>query len=89
MTPLLHPKKEWWTAQELSEAGLPDVPNTRQGVDALIKRSRWQETSLARRREGRGGGWEYSWKLLPQDARRSLLRAAVMPVPAAPARVGR
>ena len=87
MTNLLHPEKEWWTAAEIAAAALPALPNTRQGVDALIKRDRWQEGSFARRREGRGGGWEYCWKLFPQDARRALLKAAIKPqAPASPSR---
>ena len=77
----LTPKQEWWTAQELADASLPDMPNTKRGVNALADRSAWQsQPELARRRSGRGGGWEYSWKLLPARAQRQLL-AAVLPAP--------
>lgn len=85
----LRPEKEWWTAQEIAEAGLVDLPETRQGIDALIKRDNWQSTSFARRRQGRGGGWEYSWKLFPQFARRALLKAVAKPVIAEPPRKDR
>ena len=69
------PPQQWWSAEELAAAGLPDLPSTRQGVEALIKRGGWrQDAAQARRRAGRGGGWEYSWKLLPVRARHQLTR---------------
>ena len=76
----LRPDKEWWTAKEIAEAKLADLPSSQQGVDALIKRDKWQSSMLARRREGRGGGWEYSWRLFPDFARRALLKAVAKPV---------
>ena len=70
------PHKLWWTAQELAEAALPDMPNTRQGLDAHVKKGGWRgHPQFARRRTGRGGGWEYFWKLLPSRAQVALLRA--------------
>lgn len=85
MTRALTPSQEWWTAEELASACLPDLPATRQGVEALIKRGQWRADPMrARRREGRGGGWEYSWQLLPERARRKLL-AQTAPAGAAPA----
>ena len=57
----ISPDKEWWTADEIAARGLPDLPKTRQGVEALLKKLGWRaQPSLARRRAGRGGGWEYS-----------------------------
>ena len=51
------PVKEWWTAQEIGDANLPDLPNTRQGVEAEAKRDGWRgHPDFARKREGRGGG---------------------------------
>jgi len=73
----LRPEKTWWTVSELAEAALPDLPATRQNVDAYAKRSGWREhPELSRKRSGRGGGWEYNWKLLPMRARRRLLKQA-------------
>lgn len=72
----LRPEKEWWTAAELAAAGLPDMPGTRQNVEALAKREGWRGTAFSRPRQGRGGGWEYSWQLLPIRARRQLLADA-------------
>lgn len=88
MTSHLTPAQEWWTAEELASAGLPDLPASRQGVDALIKRLHWrEEPNHARRRAGKGGGWEYSWRLLPDRAKRKLLQAAAQAadIPGAPA----
>ena len=80
------PAQEWWTTAALAESGLPDIPNTRQGVEALVARHDWRaQPGLARRRGGRGGGWEYSWKLLPVRAQSALLKAAS---PAEPAESG-
>ena len=80
----LHPDKEWWTAAELAESGLSDLPNSRQGVEALAGRLDWRaQVDLARRRQGRGGGWEYHWRLLPKRAQRELIGRANTPVPAA------
>ena len=90
---LLTPSQEWWTAEELASAGLPDLPASRQGVEALIKRIGWRsDPHHARRRSGKGGGWEYSWKLLPDRAKRKLLQAASAEAEtpkAPPARQGR
>lgn len=70
----LVPDQEWWTAEEISAAALPDLPGSRQGVEAIIKRHDWRgQAAFARRRSGRGGGWEYSWQLFPPRARRKLL----------------
>lgn len=80
MSPILTPTQEWWTADEISAAGLPDMPASKRGVNAVIERLGWRgQAGLARRREGRGGGWEYSWRLLPMRAQRQLL-ASVAPI---------
>lgn len=69
------PDQTWWTAREIAEAGLPDLPGTRQNVEAMAKRLDWRaQPNHARRRKGRGGGWEYSWVLFPLRARRKLLQ---------------
>ena len=70
------PDREWWTTSELASSGLPDVPNTRQGVDMLADRQDWRShPEHCRKRAGRGGGWEYNWRLLPLRAQRMLLQA--------------
>lgn len=71
------PIHEWWNSTELAGSGLPDVPETRQGVDDMARRENWRaHPQFARRRAGRGGGWEYHWKLLPLRAQTALLKAA-------------
>lgn len=83
------PDREWWTAAELAEAALPDLPASRQGVELTIKRQGWRQApGAARRRKSRGGGWEYHWTLLPSRAQQALLAQAA-PAPGAPAPVDR
>lgn len=78
------PAQEWWTPAQIAESELPDLPKTRQGVDALADRLNWRSaTKFARRRAGKGGGWEYSWKLFPNAAQRALIRQTVAPRAAA------
>ena len=78
---MLTPSQEWWTAAELADAGLPDVPTTKRGVNILAKKLAWNgQTGFARKRATRGGGWEYSWKLLPQRAQQALLTREVKEV---------
>ncbi|WP_054007857.1 transposase domain-containing protein [Cypionkella psychrotolerans] len=91
MANALTPLQEWWTAEELAAAGLPDLPGSRQGIEATIKRAQWRaNVDHARRREGRGGGWEYNWQLLPERARRKLLTEASVGVAApVPVKMGR
>ena len=71
------PQKVWWTPQEIAEANLPEMPNTKRGVQKIAERFDWRsDPDLARRRAGRGGGWEYSWRLFPALAQRALLATA-------------
>ena len=80
MTARLTPDREWWTTAEIAEAGLPDLPVTRQGADKLAERENWRgQAKFARRRAGKGGGWEYSWRLFPSRAQRRLLMAVAAP----------
>jgi hypothetical protein len=80
------PSQEWWTSAEIAEARLPDMPTARQPVEKVIARGAWRETSLARRRSGRGGGWEYHWSLLPIRAQAALLKTATVSEVPAPAK---
>ncbi|MEO0861107.1 MAG: transposase domain-containing protein [Pseudomonadota bacterium] len=67
------PEKEWWTATELANQTLPDIPHTTRGIDKRGKQLGWREDAKrARRRKGAGGGWEYHWTILPSRARRKL-----------------
>lgn len=61
--------KEWLTAREIAEAGLRDIPSTKMGVNLLAEREGWNaHPAYARKRAGRGGGMEYSFRILPSIA---------------------
>ncbi len=71
MTNLL--SKNWLTAKELAELRLAGMPATERAIQIMAKREGWQDhSSLARKRAGRGGGWEYHIDLLPEAARTDL-----------------
>ncbi|QBF31536.1 transposase domain-containing protein [Thalassococcus sp. S3] len=73
----LEPERVWWTASQIAEAKLPDLPTTKRRINDLAERERWNnDPELSRRRQGKGGGWEYHWKLLPIRAQLKLLDAA-------------
>ncbi|MCC5966163.1 MAG: Mu transposase C-terminal domain-containing protein [Natronohydrobacter sp.] len=81
----LAPQRIWWTASDLAEAGLPDIANTQKGVELWVKRIHLRaHPDYARKRAGRGGGWEYHWKALPARAQRKLLSEAQAPVASLP-----
>lgn len=68
------PTQVWWTAEEIAAAALPDLPTTKRRVNSLAERLDWRaQQGFARRRSGRGGGWEYSWRLFPSRAQAALL----------------
>lgn len=71
--------KEWYSAPEIAALGLRDLPTTAQGVNRLAKTDDWagrkdaSDTPLARRRQGRGGGLEYNYRLFPSTSQNQLL----------------
>ncbi|SMF82855.1 Mu DNA-binding domain-containing protein [Tistlia consotensis] len=71
--------KVWHTAAELAALRLPGLPSSKKRIIELAKRQAWQErrnlddAPLARRRQGRGGGWEYHYTLLPDAAAAKLV----------------
>ncbi len=68
------PNKIWWSVREIADATLPELPTAPKNIIAMAKRLRWQEQAcMARKRQGRGGGWEYNWQLFPLAARKFLL----------------
>ncbi|MEQ8605150.1 MAG: transposase domain-containing protein [Marivibrio sp.] len=76
--------REWFTAAELAQLALPGLPATQRGVNDLAKRKRWSThrsvagTALARRRQGRGGGFEYHYTVLPKEAQLKLVADSAM-----------
>jgi transposase InsO family protein len=73
----LEPHKLWWTADELVAARLPGLPGTKRGINFKADQDGWRTVpNGARKRQGRGGGWQYHWSVLPQDAQSKLLKDA-------------
>lgn len=64
--------KEWFTAAELAELGLPDLPTEKKNVLLMAERRAWtradREGRLWRPRRGRGGGIELHYTALPPAA---------------------
>jgi putative transposase len=87
--------REWFTAAELAEMALPNLPSTGRGIALLARREEWDhpanEGRTWRRHEGRGGGVEYNICTLPQRAQTALLvkqtKAREVEIPAQKARV--
>lgn len=68
------PTRIWWSAAEIAAEALPDMPATTRGVNTLSERLNWRsDPHHAQRRKGRGGGWEYHWKLFPMATQKKLL----------------
>ncbi len=71
--------KVWFTASEIASLILPNLPTTDRAVQIKAKKEKWQELSdaaanpLARKRKGRGGGWEYHYTLFPLRAQAKLV----------------
>ncbi|NIX75416.1 transposase domain-containing protein [Microvirga terricola] len=71
----------FYTPAELASMSLPGLPGTERGVQLLADRENWRQDKLAwpanlnglwRRREGRGGGFEYAAGILPLRAQTAL-----------------
>lgn len=72
--------KEWFTPSEIAALALPETPATIRGVNIVAQREDWKHKinaagkGLARKRSGRGGGWEYHYSVLPSMAQTRLVR---------------
>ncbi len=70
--------KKWFTTKELAEFGLCGLPSKQNRIAELAKSQKWDSAiakngePLARKRAGRGGGFEYHIDLLPNAARDDL-----------------
>jgi hypothetical protein len=71
---------EWFNAKALADIELRCLPHSKMGVHNLAQREKWRSRrdrmgrALARRKQGRGGGWEYHYTLLPAEAQEDLTR---------------
>lgn len=74
MSPAL--SREWFTAADLAALALPGLPSDKRAMQRHIDAAGWQapdaEDRRWRRRQGRGGGVEYHYSLLPLAARAKL-----------------
>lgn len=70
--------KEWWTPAELAELKLPGLPSRREDIARKADQDGWRNPArefphdpagVWRRREGRGGGFEYRYDVLPDAAK--------------------
>ena len=68
------PAQEWWSAAEIAEAYLPDLPTSKRKVNDRAAREGWdRQPGKVRRRKGKGGGLEYHFTLFPVRARLALI----------------
>ncbi|ALJ14236.1 transposase domain-containing protein [Sphingopyxis macrogoltabida] len=76
--------KVWFTASELADTGLAGLPKRKREINRLADIQNWKVAAddrgarLARRRAGRGGGFEYHVSLLPAAARADLVRRGLV-----------
>ena len=78
--------KEWFTAAELADAKLPGLPASLRGINDVAMRCGWRlDTKRARKLAAVGGGYEYHYSLLPQDARSKIAFLEAAPTIAATA----
>ncbi|EGY34738.1 phage transposase [Aggregatibacter actinomycetemcomitans serotype e str. SC1083] len=54
--------KSFYSAKELSELGLKSLPSTHRGILDKAKRENWESC----KRDGKGGGYEYAVKSMPE-----------------------
>lgn len=68
--------QNWYSAAEIAAMGLPGVPSSKQGIQSRIESENWlapeREGQTWRRRQGRGGGFEFTVYALPLPARAAL-----------------
>lgn len=73
---------EWLSPVKIAALRLPEIPSTQPGVGKLAAREGWATRTsptgepLARKRQGKGGGWEYHVSLLPEAAQIEMARRA-------------
>lgn len=76
----------WFSAAELASLDLPGLPSTKQGITHRIQMENWcdpeNEGKCWRRRNGRGGGFEFTPYVLPTLAQAALVARIQQPVEA-------
>ncbi|WP_339863251.1 transposase domain-containing protein [Paremcibacter congregatus] len=85
--------QEFYTAAEIAALQLPGLPCTDRAIQIKAKTENWHSqtnmagASLVRKREGRGGGFEYHYSLLPIWAQNKLILDARRKVKTTPLHV--
>lgn len=76
--------REWFTAAELADLGLPGLPGDKRSINRRAQEERWSSRIgadgelLVRKRSGRGGGIEFHVSLLPGEAAIELARRGII-----------
>lgn len=76
--------KEFFSAEELASLALRGLPSSKRKINEIAARDGWafavgeNDRPLYRCRQGRGGGHEYHWSLLPIAARRELIKRGIV-----------
>lgn len=74
--------QEWYAPSDLADLKLPGLPETRSGIAALADKQGWRQAEqeypgnplgIWRKRQARGGGFEYRPDVLPLAARAKLV----------------
>lgn len=79
--------REWFTAAELAELRLPGLPGDKSSVNRRARQDGWAlqvavgKLPLARERQGRGGGMEFHFTVLPASAQVDLVRRGIVAKP--------
>lgn len=81
--PDIEGRREWFTASELAEFALPELPRDKRSINRRAQEERWSTRTaadgspLVRPHAGRGGGVDYHVSLLPGAARLELARRGI------------
>lgn len=79
--------REWFTAAELADLRLPGLPGDKSSVNRRARQDGWAlqvavgNVPLARERQGRGGGMEFHFTVLPAAAQVDLVRRGIVAKP--------
>lgn len=79
--------REWFTAAEIADLRLPGLPGDKSSVNRRARQEGWAlqvavgNSPLARERQGRGGGMEFHFTVLPASAQVDLVRRGIVAKP--------
>ena len=69
---MISAENKWMTSEEIAALALPGVPNEGKNVRLMAERRNWNDPTREniwwRKRQGRGGGVEYNYQVLPVEA---------------------